>query len=434
MSGLMIIADDLSGAADCGIACASHGLNTVVVLGDFVGQIDADVLSVDGNTRHLDPAKAALETARLVRRYIHNEKYLLFKKLDSTLRGNIAAELAASLEARRSLTPDSDHIVAVMAPAFPANGRTTSNGRQLVHGRPLEETELWQREGSLACSHIPELLHAMGLRPALIPLDLIRSDNEVLQSAMRRLSEDADVLVCDAETDQDLTATAEASMTLGQSTIWAGSAGLAYHLPRAAGLVGSPMWLPTSFVDQPLASGPTLFVVGSPSSVSRAQVEVLAASSGTVTLNIPPDILLAGEPSPASCAYGLALRQALSEGRDVAVLPGAEFRHGRTTGQLLSAALARMVEPYADRIGALVATGGESARAVLEAWGIHRLRLVTELETGLACSVTEGWRRQLPVLTKAGAFGTPQALLHCWQFLHKLDRGSVAGFWQSKGQ
>jgi hypothetical protein len=70
---LLIIADDLSGAADCGIACASHGLSTLVVLGDTAGEIDTDVLSVDGNTRHLDSAKAAAETARVVRKYSYDE-------------------------------------------------------------------------------------------------------------------------------------------------------------------------------------------------------------------------------------------------------------------------------------------------------------------------------------------------------------------------
>jgi len=431
MNKLLVIADDLSGAADCGIACASHGLNTVVVLGDFAGEIDADVLSVDGNTRHLAPARAAAETTRLIRRYIHDDKQLLFKKLDSTLRGNVAAELAASLEARRGLALNRDRVVAVLAPAFPANGRTTSSGRQLIYGKPLEETELWQRESSPARSHIPEILHAVGLRPALIQLDLIRSDNEVLRSLMRRLSEDADVLVCDAETDQDLCAIAKTSIILGQSTVWAGSAGLAYHLPRAIGIARAPLHI--SFLAKPLASGPTLFVVGSLSSVSREQTSILAASPDIIMLNIPPDILFAGERSPEWCEYELALRQALSAGRDVAVLPSGEFRCESAMGQLLSTALARMVEPYGDRVGALVATGGESARAVLEAWGIRRLRLVSELETGLVCSVAEGWSRQLPILTKAGAFGTPHTLLHCRQFLHGLDRSSAANFHLRKG-
>jgi len=428
---LLVIADDLSGAADCGIACARHGLSTLVVLGDAAGEIDTDVLSVDGNTRHLDSAKAAAETARLVRKYIRDEGQLFFKKLDSTLRGNVAAELAAALEARRGVALNRERIVAVLAPAFPANGRTTSSGWQLVHGKPLEETELWQRESLPAQSHIPGILREVGLRPALIGLNSIRSGKEALQGAMKTLSADTDVLVCDAETDQDLSAIADASMVLGRSTIWAGSAGLAYHLPQAAGFAYGVGYPPVSFLDQPLASGPTLFVVGSLSSVSREQVKVLAASSDVLTFNIPPNTLLAGETSPDWREHELALKQAFDAGRDVAVVLGAEFCN-RTMGQLLSAALARMVEPYADRIGGLVATGGESARAVLETWGVHRLRLVSELEAGLACSVTEGWRGLLPVLTKAGAFGTPQTLLNCCEFLHGLDRSSTVNLYQRK--
>ena len=408
------------------------GLNTVVVLGDIEGEIDTDVLSVDGNTRHLDSRKAADETAKLVRRYIREDGQMLFKKLDSTLRGNVAAELAAALGARRSLARSKERIVALLAPAFPANGRTTSNGRQLVHGKPLEETDLWRRESLPAQSHIPEMLRVVGLHPVLIGLNLIRSGNDVLEGTMKTLSADADVLVCDAETDQDLSAIADASMALGRSTIWAGSAGLAYHLPKAAGLafrVGCP---PGSFLEQPVALGPTLFVVGSLSSVSREQVEVLTASSEVIGINIPPNTLLAGETSSDWREHELALTQALDAGMDVAVCPGAEF-HDSTMGQLLSAALARIVKPYADRIGGLVVTGGESARAVLEAWGIHRLRLINELEAGVACSVTEGWSGLLPVLTKAGAFGTSRTLLNCREFFQGLDRSSVTNLCQDKG-
>ena len=434
MSDLLVIADDLTGAADCGITCASHGLNTVVVMGDSAGEIDADVLCVDGNTRHLEPEKAAAETARLVRRYSGDQTLMLFKKLDSTLRGNIAAELAASLETRRSLTQGGDAIVAVLAPAYPATGRTTSNGRQIVHGLPLEETEIWQTQDFPTRPDIPEMLHRAGLRSALIRLDLIRSDIEILQRAMRRLSADADVLVCDAEIDQDLSAIAEASMTLGRNTVWAGSAGLAYHLPWAAGFPYSPVPPYPRFLDQPLASGPTLFVVGSLSSVSRDQVKVLAASSETVACNIPPEVLLGGESSTAWHGHELELERALGAGRDIAVFPDSDGRCDSKLGQRLSTALGRMVLPCADRVGALVVTGGESARAVLESFGIHRLRLVTELESGLACSVTEGWSRQLPVLTKAGAFGTRQTLLDCQQFLNGLDRSSPAAFFQRRGQ
>jgi 4-hydroxythreonine-4-phosphate dehydrogenase len=84
-----------------------------------------------------------------------------------------------------------------------------------------------------------------------------------------------------------------------------------------------------------------------------------------------------------------------------------------------------LIAPCADHAGALVATGGETARAILDAWGIRRLRLLGELEPGLPWAVTEGWRRDLIVLTKAGSFGTPGTLLHCRDFLRDVRRDTV---------
>ncbi|MDE3148011.1 MAG: four-carbon acid sugar kinase family protein [Acidobacteriota bacterium] len=418
MARMLVVADDLTGAADCGVACASHGLRTVVVFGDDDGDAQADVLSVDANTRHMKPEKATAETARHVQRYIRDEGTLLYKKIDSTLRGNVAAELAAALEARRALTAEGERIVAVLAPAFPANDRTTVKGRQLIHGKPLEETGLWQYERMTARSYIPEMLDEAHLRSALVGLDLIRSGG-ALQEVMKTLAREADVLVCDAETDEDLRAIADASMALGRGTVWAGSAGLAYHLPPAAGLTRAS----AAIAEEPLARGPSLFVVGSGSSISREQTEVLTSRSDVTTMKIAPDILLAGKESQKWRAHELALEEALRAGRDVVVLPGLEPRLQSAKGPLLAAALAEMARPFAETVGALVVTGGETARAVFQAWGICRLWLVGEVEAGLPYSVTAGWSRRLPVLTKAGAFGRPETLLHCRQFLRELDRG-----------
>jgi len=73
-------------------------------------------------------------------------------------------------------------------------------------------------------------------------------------------------------------------------------------------------------------------------------------------------------------------------------------------------------------LGGLVATGGDTARAILDALGIHRLRLVGEVEPGLPFSVADDWVRPLPVITKAGAFGSLQSLVRCREFLSRLER------------
>ena len=102
-----MIADDLTGAADCAASSAALGCRAVVLLHSpdreepEAGWPDADILSIDANTRSVPAEKAAERTARLVHlcdsHHAQDPGYVLFKKIDSTLRGNVAAELAAQL-------------------------------------------------------------------------------------------------------------------------------------------------------------------------------------------------------------------------------------------------------------------------------------------------------------------------------------------------
>ena len=428
MPQILIIADDLSGAADCAIACAGSGLSAVVTFGDLQEEVATEVLSIDADTRNLEPDLAAQQTATLFHRHAAAENLLLFKKLDSTLRGNVGAEMAALLELRRGMSSSNRRIVAVMAPAFPAGGRTTVEGQQLVHGKPLHESETWRHLDASCPSHIPTMLRMAGMQPATLALDLVRSSAIALRQAMEQLAENADVLICDAETDDDLRAIATASMVLGRETLWSGSAGLAYHLPFAAGLSGTAP-CPTSL----LATGPTLIVVGSLSSVSREQVNVLASSSSVTVLALPTNVLLAGAQSPEWPEHARALRTTLQRKQDIAVVIEADDQIDTAKGRALSSALGAMMAPLVESIGAVVVTGGETARSVLQSWGINGLRMIGELEPGLPLSVTENWNKRLPVLTKAGAFGNPQTLLHCWQFLHHLDRTTPVTHFALKG-
>src|SRR6185312_8809060 len=124
-----------------------------------------------------------------------------------------AAELKAVLTARNSLMGEGAHAIAVLAPAFPATGRTTVGGRQLVNGLPLSKTDLWQRERKSPPESLIEMMGEWGLRPALVELSAIRGNN--LREIVTESAREADVLVCDAETEEDLHAIACASMTLG---------------------------------------------------------------------------------------------------------------------------------------------------------------------------------------------------------------------------
>ena len=427
---MLIIADDLTGAADCGAAWAGYGIDTVVQLHKAdEGLANAavvekvEVLAIDTDTRCLDAEHAAERVAQLVGHYEDIgsgiDGVLLYKKLDSTLRGNVAAELAAALKVRRARTSSKERVVVLLAPAFPAHGRTTVRGRQMMHGKFLEEIDSGKYERVSGRSNIVEIIGEAGLSSGIIELAVVRSGAGSLESAMVRMARQVDVLVCDAETDADLKAIASGAVVLGRRTVWAGSAGLARHIPIAFGFEDTPK----SALGGTFLRGPKLFVVGSPASASREQGRALAAGSTIVPFTIPHSVLL-NRQSSGWREYARLISERLQSGDDVLVVLDCKDQCSREEGRLLTQSLATITQPCAKFAGALVATGGETARAILDAWGINRLRLAGEVEPGLPYSITADWDREILVLTKAGGFGRPGTLLHCREFLETFRRGA----------
>ena len=401
MAQILIVADDLSGAADCGIACAVQGLDTVVVLDQ--ASVDAEVLAVDANTRAMAPGGAAAETARLVHQYAREGRQILFKKLDSTLRGHIGVELAAALEAWRSVVNRSSAVV-IVAPAFPATGRTTIGGRQWLHGVPLEPD-------------VPAMLTGAGLQTSRISLEIVRSGR--LPAFLQTNADASTAFVCDAQTDADLRLIGQAAASLQERAVWAGSAGLAHFLPAALNGPRSPRRASVPRARQ----GPVVVVVGSLAPLSRSQAGVLAATNELAVVTLRPQGLLAGPGAQEWSEDQDLVARALSDGRDLLIVLGAEERLEGDTAPYLCSALARLLAPCQAGIGALVLTGGETARAVLTGFGVRFLVPIREVEPGvpLALASTESGE-PLAVITKAGAFGDPETLVRCRATLRNLVR------------
>jgi uncharacterized protein YgbK (DUF1537 family) len=414
MPRVLILADDLSGAADCGIACVNAGLEALVSLGAPSPGLMIDVISVDADSRCLNASAAAERMGQLMQAHAQDPTMLIFKKIDSTLRGHLGPELAAVLVARRAVVKGT---VAVMAPAFPVNGRTTVGGIHYVHGRPLHETEMWKNDRMTGEAYIPKMLEGSGLRYVHLDLATVRSSRAAFSAAVSNASEMADVLVCDAVTDEDLCSIAEAAIGLKGRAIWVGSAGLAQQLPKAAGLTASNEDAVTHL---PQTSGPILFVIGSASRTTRQQATTLLSSSDIHGVVVPPEVLIAGPEDPDWNAFTMELYEAVEQGEDVILLCGSQPEVDVVDRPKLSHALGEMTAALRGRIGAVVASGGETARMVLDQWGVQTLRLHGELEKGVPVSstVVDG-TRPLVVITKAGDFGQPDTLLHCREWLSK---------------
>ncbi len=410
MPRVLIIADDLSGAADCGIACVHAGLNATVSLGS-TNHTDVDVLSIDAHTRVLHPQAAAERIHELVCQYASNPSVLLFKKIDSTLRGHLGAELAAALDARRRTVPNS---IAIMAPAFPTNGRTTVRGMHYVHGVPLHETEMWKREDARGEANIAAMMEGSGLRCKLLDLAVVRESRSSLHIIMERIAETADVLICDAETVSDLSAVASAASALGNRALWVGSAGLAQYISPSA----EPHTEDAAEVALPQTSGTVLFVIGSASRRTKHQAAILLSSAAVRGIVVPPEVLLAGSIYPEWTAFTRELNDAVAQGDDVILLCGSEPEVQPELRPKLSEALGEMTAGLSGKVGALVASGGETARKVLDGWGVQEMKLHGELEKGVPISTAKiNGSRPLTIITKAGDFGQPYTLLHCRAWL-----------------
>ncbi|UHC17922.1 four-carbon acid sugar kinase family protein [Methylobacterium currus] len=426
----LILADDLTGAADCAIAFARRGRSARVQWGEAgsgaqesgaqesgvqESGTEEDVVSHDADSRQLGPEAAAARHAALLDR-LHHPGRSVFKKIDSTLRGQPGAELAATLERLRRREGAA---FGILAPAFPATGRTTMAGRILVEGRPLEETELWRRDHSYATGALPAMLEEAGLPSATIALATVRAGVEPLRTALVAASRAGAVAVLDAESDDDLARIAEAGRALDaqEGLVWIGSAGLAHALAMQEAGPAAPA--------QRIPAGPggTLVVVGSLAAASRAAARRLVGETRLRHVPVTPDMLLqADEAERARCRD--AVVAGLSAGDDVLVEVAMGEAPDLSMGARLADALGALLAPVAAHLGGLVATGGETAAALLAHLGVDGLRLIDEIEPGVSLGLTRG-ALEVPIVTKAGAFGHADTLLRAVHHLRAIrNQGS----------
>lgn len=384
-----VLADDLTGACDTGCLFAGRGA-VGVIAEPALPHHDAPVVTVDTESRDLPSAAAARHlratAGRLGARLGAGRA---FKKIDSTMRGSVGAELGALLDA-------GGWEGALVCPAFPAQGRVVRDGLLRVNGVLAHESAVGRdRHYPARTSDVAALLSPALARPVTrLPLPTVRAGAE---RVLERLAEAAGgVVAADAESEADLAVLARAAARRS-TLLLAGSAGLGRAF--AAALDYPP----------PCAALPTgrawLWVVGSRHPASRAQLlalETAGAAGAWVDGDSPPDL----DP----------VLRALHRGAPafVASVTAAELEPGAAAAAL-GAAASRVLEVALPDL--LAVTGGESAFGVIGALGASRLDLLGAPESGLALGTLTlgdgGTRPSRPVafLTKAGGFGPPDLFL-----------------------
>ncbi|MEF8820564.1 MAG: four-carbon acid sugar kinase family protein [Haloferacaceae archaeon] len=415
MQNTLVVADDLTGAMDTAHGFAARGRGVRVRLrgerGDASGPATRDVLAVDTDSREAAPAVAAEAVTRAIDAHPAD---LVYKKVDSTLRGNVVSEVDAAVAATGA-------DVAVVAPAFPDTGRTTEDGTHLVDGAPLADAGYGVDESDL-------LTVFSGSRYVVghLPLGTVRQGATAVREALADLRDGAErpfLAVCDATTDEHLAVIAAgAAAFAGGATasdagiLFVGSGGLAKHVavpgegrPTAVGAAGRPG---------------TLAVVGSTNERTLVQ---LAAVPEELVVKLDPAAAVR-DPAETGRRGAVRLKRLLDRG-DRAVVTAArtesDVERARTAadetgadagGQVATAlATAASGAVAAGQPGGLVLTGGAVARAVLTRLEAPELALTGRaVADGVPESVVaRGPAQGTRVVTKAGGFGDERTLLDC---------------------
>lgn len=401
---VLVIGDDLTGSNATGARFARAGLRTISVSGvERVScAMDAEVLVINTGTRHLGAETARVlvqEAAKAV-----SPVELLSKRVDTTLRGNVGAEVDALLDV---LEPGTR---ALVVPAFPDAGRTTVGGLHLVDGVPLAETSAARDPLTpVEFSRVATLLRqGTDRRIAEVPLDVVEAGSRAV--AERLASIDAPLVVCDATSNAHLGTIAEAAALLHaeRAIRWLSvdSGPFSVMLATALGIGPGEHPLP-----------PVLAVVGSITATSQEQVVELEQLSRARFVDVTPGGLDARQIADQ------AAELVRSGARVIGIrtwVPGAEERVDRTTaaripGVLAEAATLLLAE---HTFGGLYATGGDIADAVTGSLASDGFAIETEvLPLAVAGRLVGGPHDGLPFATKGGLIGDRGAAVSCVEHL-----------------
>jgi uncharacterized protein YgbK (DUF1537 family) len=332
---------------------------------------------------------------------------LVYKKMDSQLRGRPGLEVEIL---RKGL----GLACALVAPAYPEQGRITRDAIHWVRGIPVAEGEAGRDPVTpVTRSSLPELIaEEAGVITSHVYLkDLNQGMEEVCRKIEALMKKGVRIITFDAVAREHLDLVARLGLERFPGTLLAGSAGLAVS---AAALVNTgSQWRPPSL---PLCRS-VLFACGSAARVLHQQADRLVSQGGCGEVSIGPESLgdadrwkaLRNEAQAAWTKGDLLIR--------ISAKPMALPALG--TDELLSR-LAVVVTGLLENkaTDAIFLSGGDTARKVLREMNARAIRIKGQACPGMAWGVAEGGTLSGALtVTKAGAFGRKDDLVQLYRML-----------------
>lgn len=400
-AGFTVFCDDLTGSSVQSILLKGRGFSPTLQVNceydDWMEQTRrSPLLVVNLNTRGLGAERARSRVDKLA--VAAGADRRLAKRIDTTLRGHLLMETACLLDHRAES-------VALVVPAYPASGRTTIGGYQLLNGSLLERTEvakdpIWP----ISTSYVPK--HFEGSFPvSRLPMEAVKDGVEVVARELRRKAAESRIIIADAQIDSDIEVIAEAAASLPVCFIPVDpgpfTAAYIYHAL-------SPGQMKTA-----------LAIIGSTSNVTREQLEYLREKLQVAVFRFETGQFTEAVIEDCKAFVGKLQR----ETTDCLVLqPDGPVLHGREEDVMKQLALVGVsaMQALGGDLSGLVLSGGDTAMCFLERIGANYLEPVAELAPlmmggrikGTACDGVK-------VVTKGGLIGGRDGLYKALQWLRQ---------------
>lgn len=434
LNRILIIADDLTGANDTGVQFAKQGFHTLSILSlkEKNYKQKADVLVFNAETRSMAPKEAYQKMKAVAKSLAISDFPFIYKKIDSTMRGNIGSEIDALLD-----TGIFD--IAIVLPAYPKNGRVTIGGYHIVNQCLLEDSEI-SRDPKCPVneSHLPTLLEGQSSRGiAHVDLGKIRK-KQVPEEIRECIDRNEEIVVFDSFLQNDLKSVTNAVLESGLKALWVGSAGLAETLSEA---LEPPAVLKEKVTIKPGLKGnlPVFTIAGSVSAVTNKQIKALTDQRDCRQILANPYSLLNEDTQDQEIErLATAILEVIDEGcspvlttdasgqmmEDLHSLRKKTGKSSVEMGNKIAESLGKVGASVISRhdIAGLILTGGDIANSTCEQLGIEALRIDDEVEEGIPlCEILGSKVDGLPLVTKAGAFGHADSLVNAMNKICKIN-------------
>lgn len=425
-----IIADDLTGANDSALQFQIQGANTQILLGNNIEPLndgETQTWAISTESRNISPSDAYEQIKTTVQWFSEVLKPdYFYKKIDSTVRGNIAIETLGMLEVL-------EYDAAVIIPAFPTEGRITVGGYHLLRGIPIERTEMARDPHSPTCeSHLPTLLKCQlpeDFHKIISSIELstvMKGAGPILRELNEQIENGKKLIVIDAVSSIDIEQIALAITKCDYNILTAGTASGAKAM--------SKIWLP-EFEEKTekeiIPALPKLIISGSATQINSNQIEKLEQSNEfadrreIISLDLPTILggvkdELVEETISALNEKAFVLVHTANLIKNYQGISDESLRAELTKAEIASvitdflSELTRRVVERKELI--LITLGGETSFKCCAQIGATQLKLIDEVAPAIALSKANNGQW---IVTKSGNLGTPDTLINILKYFDK---------------